>query len=79
MLSGFSDPEFDRLSREAEALMDRTQRFRRFAEAEAVLTQKVAAIPLFWTVQGTLIARRVSGLQATPTGLTRSRYATLAP
>lgn len=77
--SGFSDPEFDRLSREAEALTDPTQRFRRFAEAEAILTKKVAAIPLFWTMQGTLMASRVKGLQATPTGLTRSRYATLGP
>jgi oligopeptide transport system substrate-binding protein len=77
--SGFSDADFDRLSREAEAQMDPTRRIRRFADAEAVLVGKVAAIPLFWSVQGSLIAKRVAGLQATPTGLTRSRYATLAP
>ncbi len=77
--SGFSDPEFDRLSREAEGLVDLTQRYRRFADAEAILTEKVAGIPLFWTMQGTLMASRVKGLQATSTGLTRSRYATFGP
>ncbi|MCC6920670.1 MAG: peptide ABC transporter substrate-binding protein [Alphaproteobacteria bacterium] len=77
--SGFSDPEFDRLSLDAEATMELTPRYRRFAEAEAVLDRQVAAIPLFWTLQATLIAERVKGLQPTPTGLTRSRYATLAP
>jgi len=77
--SGFSDPEFDRLSREAEATMELSQRYRRFADAEAVLDRQIAAIPLFWALQATLIAERVKGLQPTPTGLTRTRYATLQP
>ena len=61
--------------REAEQTMEMGERYARFTAAEQMLMDDAALIPLFWTIQATLVSPRVKGLKATAVGLTRSRWA----
>jgi oligopeptide transport system substrate-binding protein len=77
--SKYANAAFDAVTRDAERTMDMETRYARFAAAEHMLMEDAALIPLFWTIQATLVAPRVQGLKATAVGLTRSRYARFEP
>lgn len=73
--SGFSNAEFDALSHKAELTMDRTARYAGFADAERLLLDQAATIPLFFTVQASLQSPNIAVFAPTPRGTPRSRYA----
>lgn len=73
--SGYSNAAFDAASARAETAMELGERYRLFAEAERMLLEDVATVPLFWTIQASLISPRIDGFKPTPRGLPRSRYA----
>ena len=73
--SRYESEAFDAIRRDAEQTMDMAARYKRYAEAERILLDHMATIPLFYTVQPVLIAPGLKGFAATPGGLTRSRYA----
>ncbi len=73
--SRYASEAFDAVRRDAEQTMDIPARYKRFADAERILLDDMATIPLFFTVQPVLIAPGLKGFAATPRGLTRSRYA----
>ena len=59
----YSNPEFDRLAAEAAAMLDRTERFKRFAEAEDIALRDQALIPLFFFSSRNLVAPYVKGFE----------------
>jgi oligopeptide transport system substrate-binding protein len=73
--SRYESTAFDAVRRDAEQTMDMAARYKRFADAERILLDDMATIPLFFTVQPVLISPDIKGFAATPRGLTRSRYA----
>jgi len=73
--SKYANPAFDNARRDAEQTMDMAARYARYADAERILLDDVATIPVFWTVIPVLVSPDLHGFKATPTGLTRSRYA----
>jgi oligopeptide transport system substrate-binding protein len=73
--SKYSNATFDTVSRDADQTMDMTARYARYADAEKILMDDVATVPLFWTIQPTLLSPEVKGFGATPRGVIRSRYA----
>ena len=73
--SKYSNAAFDAVSRDASQTMDMGARYARYAEAEKILMDDVAMVPLFWSIQPTLLSAGVQGFGATPRGLIRSRYA----
>ncbi len=74
--SKYSSASFDAADAAAETTMDLAQRYEAFAKAERILLDDVAMIPLFWTVQAGLVARKIEGYRPTPRGFPRSRWAT---
>jgi oligopeptide transport system substrate-binding protein len=73
--SEYLNPAFDAAATEAETTMDIPTRFARYAAAEQMLLDDVAMIPVFWTVQASLISPAIQGFKPTPRGLPRSRWA----
>lgn len=73
--SGYANPAFDAASAEAEVIMDMEARYARFAAAEKMLLDDVATIPVFWTVQASLVSPEVGGWGPTPRGFPRTRWA----
>lgn len=73
--SKYANPVFDAVRRDAEQTMDMAARYARYADAERILLDDVATVPVFWTVIPVLVSPEIKGFKATPTGLTRSRYA----
>ncbi|BCW89831.1 putative deoxycholate-binding periplasmic protein YgiS [Alphaproteobacteria bacterium SO-S41] len=76
--SKYANPAFDALTHDAEQTMDMAERYRKYAAAEKMLMDEAVMIPLFWTIQATLVAPNVTGLKATAVGMTRSEYARMA-
>lgn len=72
--SKYSSPAFDATSAAAETTMDLHERYAGFAKAERILMDDVALIPVFWTVQASLVAPRIEGWKPTPRGFPRSRW-----
>lgn len=72
--SKYANPAFDAVRMDAEQTMDKAARYARFADAERILLEDAATIPIFWTIQPVLVAPEVKGFGATPRGITRSRY-----
>ncbi len=73
--SKYSSAAFDAASAAAETTMDLAQRYADFAKAERILMDDVAMIPLFWTIQASLVAPQIGGWKPTPRGFPRSRWA----
>ena len=73
--SHYSNPAFDAATAEAETTMELPTRYARYAAAEKLLLDDVGLVPIFWTVQASLIAPRIQNFHPTPRGLLRSRWA----
>lgn len=76
--SNYSNPEYDRLLREANALKDPAARMALLAEAEAMMLADYPAIPVFFYVRRFLVQPHVEGFIANSRGLNLSRYLSLA-
>jgi oligopeptide transport system substrate-binding protein len=76
--SNYSNPEYDRLLREANALKDPAARMALLAEAEAMMLADYPAIPVFFYVRRFLVQPHVEGFVANARGLNLSRYLSLA-
>lgn len=73
--SKYSSAAFDAASAAAETTMDIAGRYAGFAAAERILMDDVAMIPVFWTIQASLLSPSVEGWAPTPRGFPRSRWA----
>ncbi len=73
--SKYSSAAFDAASAAAETTMDIGARYAGFARAEKILMDDVALIPVFWTIQASLVAPGIDGWTPTPRGFPRSRWA----
>jgi ABC-type transport system substrate-binding protein len=60
---GYSNPEFDRLCRKADALLDMERRLPLYARAEDIVLQDAVWIPLYFQRDAELIHPRVKGLR----------------
>jgi oligopeptide transport system substrate-binding protein len=61
--TGWADPEYDRLVRQAQAELDRAKREQLYAQAEEVLAKGYPAIPVFHYAGRTLVKPWVSGFE----------------
>ncbi len=75
---GYSSAALDETTRRAERTLDQGARYATFAEAEKLMLDDVATIPLFWTIQSALVSPRIEGFDINPRGATRSRFAKVA-
>lgn len=78
-LGGYSNPEYDRLTREASLQEDPAKRAALLREAEALAMQTQALVPLYHHAARNLVSPRVLGWQANMLDVHRSRYLGLAP
>jgi oligopeptide transport system substrate-binding protein len=60
-MTGFSDPEYDRLIAEAQQEQDPEERMAIFARAEAILNREVPIIPIYYYVSMNLVKPHVEG------------------
>lgn len=72
--SKYSSAAFDTASQAAEVTMDMGERYAGFAAAERILMDDVAMIPVFWTIQASLLSPAVDAWSPTPRGFPRSRW-----
>lgn len=70
--TGWSDPEFDALIRQATGLSNDAERFALYDQAEAILLRDMPLIPLFWHTRTYLMSPNVRGLY--PNLLARRDY-----
>lgn len=61
---GYSNAEFDRLSRQADVSQDEKARLDLYAKAEDVLIQDVARIPIYYGRDAVLISPKVKGIRS---------------
>ena len=66
---GYSNPQFDRLCAEADVMGDPTHRLGLYRQAEAIVVEDVARIPLYFDRQPQLVSPRVTGLRTNLFGL----------
>jgi oligopeptide transport system substrate-binding protein len=71
---GYSNAEFDRTTRLAENTMNLSERFRLFAEAEAIGIKEVGIIPTHFNVTRNLVSTAVKGWQDNPEDIHPSQY-----
>lgn len=70
---GYRSERYDRLLAQSRAAGTQAQRMALLAEAEAVLLEDVAVLPLFFRVSKRLVRPGVTGVQASPLGRIASR------
>jgi ABC-type oligopeptide transport system substrate-binding subunit len=72
----FSDPTFDRLTKEADTLVgNNAQRFRLYHQAEEIALNKAAWLVLYWGKSAMMIDPKVQGLVINGGGLTAANWA----
>lgn len=69
---GWSNPEFDRLTREAAVEVDPVKRMAMFAEADRIAMADTALVPLFYTAHRALVQVWVKGFEGNATNSHRS-------
>jgi len=72
--SGYSNPEFERLLREANSTFDQAERAVLLKQAESLALNEYAVIPIYYYVSKRLVSTRLSGWQDNPVGAHLSRY-----
>jgi len=75
--TGWADPDYDRLLREASMQADRAAGLRRLAEAEARALEAAPLMPLYFYVSKKLVKPRVRGVEDNPLNVHPSRFVTL--
>lgn len=75
--TGWADPDYDRLLREASMQADRAAGLRRLAEAEALALEAAPLMPLYFYVSKKLVKPRVRGVEDNPLNVHPSRFVTL--
>ena len=75
--TGWSDPEYDRLLREAAAAGDAATRMRLLAAAEARLIEAAPLLPLYFYVSKKLVKPWVHGIEDNPLNVHPSRFVTI--
>jgi len=75
----YSDPAFDKLVYDTQAVMDRTQRFAAFARAEKIALDALPIVPLFFPVNRALVQPYVKGYAENALDTHPSRYIRLLP
>ncbi len=74
---GWSNAEFDRLTREAAVEVDPEKRMQMFQEADRIAMADTALIPMFYTAHRALVQKWVKGFEGNPTNTHRSSTMTL--
>lgn len=77
-LTGYSNTTFDELMKQTEVTIDADQRMRLFREAEAIMLDDHAAIPLYFYVSKHLVRNNVKGWHTTTLDFHPSQYLSLA-
>lgn len=77
--TGYTDPAYDRMLAEANAMMDPEARMARMAEAESLMLADLPLIPLITGSQRTVVSPKVKGFIENPSGFQLSRYMELTP
>lgn len=67
--TGYTNPEFDQAMINARTTLDRGQRAAIYADAQRMLLDDVAVIPLYFDRQTTLVRPGINGLDVTPMGI----------
>lgn len=75
--TGWDDPEFERLLREAAGRPDGAARLRLFAQAEARVLAEVPLMPLYFYVSKKLVKPHVRGIEDNPLNIHPSRFVRL--
>jgi oligopeptide transport system substrate-binding protein len=75
--TGWSDPEYDRLLREAAAAGDAATRMRLLAAAEARLIEAAPLMPLYFYVSKKLVKPWVQGIEDNPLNVHPSRFVSI--
>jgi oligopeptide transport system substrate-binding protein len=76
--SGYSNPAFDRMLREANATLDPGRRAALLSKAEAAMLAEHPSIPVFFYVRRFLVKPYVQGFEPNPRGLNLSRWMAVA-
>ena len=70
----YRSPAYNAKMREAQAQVDPTKRYTRFAEAEAIALKDIAMIPVYFAVTRNIVAPYVKGFVDNPRDFHMSRY-----
>ena len=76
--TGWADPEYDRLLRQAAATLDAAPRARLLAQAEARMLEAAPLMPLYFYVSKKLVKPHVRGIVDNPLNVHPSRFVSLA-
>ncbi|MGZ6009187.1 MAG: peptide ABC transporter substrate-binding protein [Rhizomicrobium sp.] len=77
--ASFSDAEFDRLTYDAEAVMDTPSRYAAYARAEKIALDALPIVPLFFPVNRAIVQPYVKGYVENALDVHPSRYIRLSP
>ncbi|HXD51254.1 MAG TPA: hypothetical protein VN689_05140, partial [Burkholderiales bacterium] len=77
--ASFSDPAFDGLTYNAEAMMDMPSRYAAYARAETIALNALAIVPLFFPVNRALVKPYVKGYFENELDVHPSRFIRLLP
>ncbi len=72
--SGYSNPRYDSMLREANALADQSARYAKLSEAEAMMLADQPVVPVFFYVRRFLVKPYVQGFTENARGLSLSRW-----
>lgn len=70
----YSNPEFDALMTQASTELDLDARGELLAQAEKIAMDEFAAIPIYWYVSKDVVSPKISGFEANPKNIFRTRW-----